>query len=93
MWTEILATNQKALAGPLHDFSAALASIANAVEADDTEALVRLLTSAQDTLTGSKVPSASPPASGSAQFGGIKPENQAASTGDARRLEEPNETS
>lgn len=93
MWSEILASNQKALAGPLHQFSAALASIANAVEADDTEALVRLLASAQEALAELPVSLDAPPMPGAARSAGIEPKNHAASTGDARRLEGNDESS
>lgn len=50
MWADILATNRKAIAGPLQDFRDSLAELSRALEADDGEALERLLAIARDTL-------------------------------------------
>lgn len=93
MWADILTSNSKALAGPLQEFSASVSKIARAVEADDAEALVRLLATAQEALAELSVSRASGLLPEDARSGGIKPEIQAASTGDERRLEGTNESS
>lgn len=93
MWADIMTSNSKALAGPLQEFSASMSQIARAVEANDTEALVRLLASAQEALAELPVSRTSGPVSEDAGSGGIKPEIKAASTGDERRLEGTNESS
>ena len=93
MWADILTSNRKALAGPLQEFSASVSKIARAVEADDAEALVRLLASAQEALAALPASPVSSLVPEDVRSGGIKPEIQPASTGDERRLEGTNESS
>jgi len=59
LWSDILAANGKGLAGPIQNLSNALASLARCIDAEDAEALERLLATARDTLAevGSKSPS------------------------------------
>jgi len=50
MWSEILTGNRKALAAPVQAVRRRLAELVEAIEADDTEALERLLAEARDAL-------------------------------------------
>lgn len=50
MWSEILTGNRKALTAPLQAVSRRLAGLVEAIEADDAEALERLLAQARDVL-------------------------------------------
>jgi len=59
MWSEILDTNRKALAGPLHAFSRSLAELAAAIEGGDADAQERFLTQARQALAETAARSAS----------------------------------
>ncbi len=59
MWSDILTDNRKALAAPLQAVRQRLAELVEAVEADDPEALERLLGEARDALAIGSGPSAS----------------------------------
>ena len=61
MWAEILTANRKALAAPLQAVRQRLAELVEAIEADDTETLERLLAEARDVLAdaGGRRPAAS----------------------------------
>jgi len=50
LWADILATNAKALAGPLAAAAGALAALARAIEAGDVEAVHRTLAAASESL-------------------------------------------
>ena len=50
LWADILATNAKALAGPLAATASALGALARAIEAGDVESLHRMLASAREAL-------------------------------------------
>jgi cyclohexadieny/prephenate dehydrogenase len=50
LWADILATNAKALAGPLAAAGAALGALARAIEADDASAVHRFLSAASEAL-------------------------------------------
>lgn len=50
LWADILATNAKALAGPLAATAAGLADLARAIEAGDVEAVQRFLVRASESL-------------------------------------------
>ena len=50
LWADILATNAKALAGPLAATAGALGALARAIEAGDFESLHRMLASAREAL-------------------------------------------
>jgi cyclohexadieny/prephenate dehydrogenase len=50
LWADILATNAKALAGPLAASAAGLAALARAIEAGDVEAVQRFLVRASEAL-------------------------------------------
>jgi prephenate dehydrogenase len=50
LWSDILGSNRKAIAGPLQAFRDALAELSQAVEAGDTEALEGLLAAARRSL-------------------------------------------
>ena len=50
LWAEILTANRKALGAPLQEVERALASLASAIEADDADAVERLLTAARSAL-------------------------------------------
>jgi prephenate dehydrogenase len=62
LWAEILTANRKAIGAPLQMVERALASLARALEADDTEAVERLLTAARSALApgGGRSPAAAP---------------------------------
>lgn len=73
LWADILATNGKALAGPIQNMSNAFASLARCIESGDAEALERLLVTARDTLVevAAKAPSTrGAPERGDARSGG-----------------------
>lgn len=77
MWSEILHTNRKALAGPLHAFSRSLAELAAAIEGGDADAQERFLAQARQALaeTTAKSTSSRPHAAcGDARSGGDDPE-------------------
>jgi prephenate dehydrogenase len=61
MWAEIFTANRKALAAPLQAVRQRLAELVEAIEADDTETLERLLAEARDALAdaGGRRPAAS----------------------------------
>jgi len=50
LWSEILGTNRKALAGPLQEVRRSLERLAAAIEADDSESQEELLSRARETL-------------------------------------------
>jgi prephenate dehydrogenase len=50
LWAEILTANRKAIGAPLQVVERALASLARAIEADDADAVERLLTAARSAL-------------------------------------------
>ena len=50
MWADILTGNRKALAAPLQAMRRSLAELAEAIDADDPEALERLLEGARNAL-------------------------------------------
>jgi cyclohexadieny/prephenate dehydrogenase len=68
LWADILATNAKALAGPLAAAGAALGALARAIEAGDVEAVHRFLAAASEALAA---------ANGDARSGG-RPGNSVA---------------
>jgi prephenate dehydrogenase len=51
MWGDIFTANRKALSGPLQAAGDALSRIGRAIEANDSEALERMLTAARETLS------------------------------------------
>ena len=75
LWSEILAANRKALAGPLQVAATRLAELAREIEAGDGEALERFLTEARASLA--RYAPRGPGASG-ARSGGASPEIPAA---------------
>jgi prephenate dehydrogenase len=77
LWSEILAANRKALAGPLHAAAARLAELARELEAGDAEALERWLTEARGALAGFTARAAG----SDARSGGANPEIPAAASG------------
>ncbi len=68
LWADILVTNRKALAGPLHEMSERLAELARCIETGDPDAVSAYLNAAGDQLQGSD----------DARSGGDNPEIQAA---------------
>jgi prephenate dehydrogenase len=50
LWSDILCANRKAVAGPLHAVAERLATLARAIEANDVDALERLLAAAREAL-------------------------------------------
>ena len=62
LWADILAANRKALAAPLQGAGQALAELARAVDANDVEALERLLGAARVALSRSGVRGSDPDA-------------------------------
>jgi prephenate dehydrogenase len=74
LWSEILAANRKALAGPLEAVAARLAELARELEAGDADALERFLTEARSRLAAF----AAPASASDARSGGAGPEIQAA---------------
>jgi cyclohexadieny/prephenate dehydrogenase len=77
LWSEILAANRKALAGPLQAAAARLAELARELEAGDAESLERLLTEARGALAGFTARAAG----SDARSGGANPEIPAATGG------------
>jgi cyclohexadieny/prephenate dehydrogenase len=77
LWSEILAANRKALAGPLQAVAARLAELVRELETGDAEALERLLTEARGALAGFTARAAGP----DARSGGANPEIPAATGG------------
>jgi prephenate dehydrogenase len=69
LWSEILAANRKAIAGPLQRAGERLAALARALEGGDPEALERLLAEARDALAR-----VSPAIAFDARSGGANPE-------------------
>jgi cyclohexadieny/prephenate dehydrogenase len=77
LWSEILAANRKALAGPLQAAASRLAELARELEAGDAESLERLLTEARGALAGFTARAAG----SDARSGGANPEIPAATGG------------
>jgi prephenate dehydrogenase len=77
LWSEILAANRKALAGPLQAVAARLAELGRELEAGDAETLERWLTEARGALAGftARTPACH------ARSGGANPEIPAATGG------------
>ncbi len=89
MWADILVTNRKALAGPLHEVSARLGELARLLEADDLDGVTGYLSRARDQLEPAASDSGGGDAAaddlsaggdsrGGARSGGDNPEIQAA---------------
>ncbi len=52
LWSDILTANRKAIAGPLQDVAAALASLGGAIESNDAEAVEQWIAGAREALAG-----------------------------------------
>lgn len=82
MWADILVTNRKALAGPLHEMSTRLAELARLLEADDPDGVTSYLTRARDELEPG-APSANPTGGDDASGDSLSAGGDRVASGDA----------
>jgi prephenate dehydrogenase len=84
LWSEILAGNRKAIAGPLEDVARRLGEFARALEAGDLDRIDRFIAAGRDALGRLEAAGFGPGASHPARSGGENPEIQAAGGGPER---------
>ncbi len=55
LWAEILCSNQKALAGPLHEVARQLEELSRVIESGDSESILRFVGEARESLARTNV--------------------------------------